>query len=126
MPLDTRRMTKVVVDGLIYESQAFGGISRLWSEILPRMCALDDSLRVILLTCGRIRRPPPEHAHLRHRPILPIDEGVYLSRGADWRKAGDLAFDLLHDLFCLERAPRCDRARYDSRVVPPPVPLAAR
>jgi len=74
VPLDTRRMTKVVVDGLIYESQAFGGISRLWSEILPRMCALDDSLRVILLTCGRIRRPPPEHAHLRHRPILPIDD----------------------------------------------------
>ncbi len=67
-------MSEVVVDGLIYESQSFGGISRLWSEILPRMCALDDSLRVALVTCGRIRRPLPAHANISHRPILAIDD----------------------------------------------------
>jgi glycosyltransferase involved in cell wall biosynthesis len=68
------RMTEVVVDGLIYESQAYGGISRLWSEILPRMCRLDDSLHVVLVTCGRIRRPLPVHTNVKHRAIWRIDD----------------------------------------------------
>jgi glycosyltransferase involved in cell wall biosynthesis len=63
----------VVVDGLIFETQAHGGISRLYSEILPRMCAMDDSLQVMLLTAGKVRQPLPTHTRIQHRGHLPID-----------------------------------------------------
>ena len=42
------------MDGIVYQWQFHGGISRLYSEILPRMCDLDDSLRIILLTEGTL------------------------------------------------------------------------
>jgi len=57
---------KVVIDGIIYQIQPHGGISRLFSEILPRMCDLDDSLRITLLTDGELRQPLPRHSHIDH------------------------------------------------------------
>ncbi len=70
----------VVVDGLIYEAQARGGISRLFSEILPRMCELESSLLVTLLTVGRLRQPIPAHPRIRHRPLLAADHWLRPSR----------------------------------------------
>jgi glycosyltransferase involved in cell wall biosynthesis len=64
---------EVCVDGIIYEMQSRGGISRLYSEILPRMCAMDDSLEIMLLTAGRVRQPLPTHTRILHRRHLPID-----------------------------------------------------
>lgn len=64
---------KVLVDGIIYQNQSHGGISRLYNEILPRMCAMDDSLWITLLTSGRCRQPLPLHARIRHRPLFPVN-----------------------------------------------------
>ncbi len=64
---------RIFVDGVIFEVQPQGGISRLYSEILPRMCSLDDSLEIVLLTAGRVRQPLPTHARILHRRHLPID-----------------------------------------------------
>lgn len=55
---------EVIVDDVIYQIQSHGGISRLFSEILPRMCDLDDSLRITLLTEGNLRQPLPEHGRI--------------------------------------------------------------
>ncbi len=62
---------QVVVDGIIYQNPKCG-ISRLFSEILPRVCCKDDSLRIKLFTEGRIRQELPKHPHISHLPILPV------------------------------------------------------
>lgn len=64
---------RIVVDGVVFEVQPHGGISRLYSEILPRMCSMDDSLQIVLLTAGKVRQPLPMHARILHRRHLPID-----------------------------------------------------
>ena len=63
---------KAVIDGLIYQIESSGGISRLYSEILPRMCELDDSLRVTLFTEGRLKQELPTHRRIAHVPIPPM------------------------------------------------------
>ena len=63
---------EIVVDGVIYQLQACGGISRLYSEILPRMCDLDDLLHITLLTEGKPRQSLPEHPRIIHQVIPPV------------------------------------------------------
>ncbi len=84
--MDSSRMRDgltVTVDGVIYQRQSRGGISRLYSEILPRMCAMDESLHIILLTRGRLRQSLPEHPRIAHRAIFPVRR--YLRPGRVWK-----------------------------------------
>lgn len=60
---------KVVVDAIIYRMQPLGGISRIYSEILPRMCDADDSLRITLLIEGKLRQSLPEHSHITRQSL---------------------------------------------------------
>ena len=60
---------KVVVDGIIYQHQSHGGISRLYSEILPRMCNLESLLDIEILTIGGVKQPLPDHKRIFHRPV---------------------------------------------------------
>jgi len=60
---------QVIVDGLVYSLQAHGGISRIFQEILPRMCELDAALRLTLLTDGHLSAGLPTHRHIEHRTI---------------------------------------------------------
>ena len=39
---------KLIIDGVIFENNAFGGIKRIFSNVLPLMCDLDPKLRVVL------------------------------------------------------------------------------
>lgn len=64
---------EVIVDGVIYQSQSHGGISRLYSEILPRMCAMDDSLQITLLTSSRCKQSLPTHARIQPHPLFPVE-----------------------------------------------------
>ena len=73
----------VIVDGVIYESQAHGGISRLFSEILLRMCDVDDSLHITLLTKGRLKQALPQHRRIAHRSIPNIER--YLRPRRIWK-----------------------------------------
>lgn len=73
----------VVVDGVIYQAQARGGISRIYSEILPRLCDLDDSLHITLLTEGKLQQTLPAHARITHLALPPIKR--YLRPGRFWR-----------------------------------------
>ncbi len=64
---------QVVVDTIIFNSDAHGGIPRLYSEILPRMCDIDDSLEIALLDTG-LRRPTlPMHPRIHRHFLLPVD-----------------------------------------------------
>lgn len=65
-------MLELVVDGIIYHLQAKGGVSRIYSEILPRFCQQDESVRIKLLrSSGRpIRQSMPQHPHI-HQQYVP-------------------------------------------------------
>lgn len=75
--------SEIVVDGVIFQSQARGGISRLFSEILPRMCEADDSLHISLLTQGRLGQSLPKHRHIKHRPVPTFEH--YLRPNCVWQ-----------------------------------------
>lgn len=73
----------LVLDGLIYETQARGGISRTYNEILPRMGSLDPSLRMMILTCGQLMQRLPDHPRITHHALTPVTR--YLRPGWLWR-----------------------------------------
>ena len=76
---------KLVVDGLIYEKETQGGISRVFSEILPRMCDLDPPLEVSLFTeKDRVLQAPPAHRQIVHRVIPRVDS--YLVPRRAWKQ----------------------------------------
>jgi len=61
---------EVVVDGIIYQLQARGGISRMYNEILPRMCQHDNNFHVQLLETDLPLQPIPRHPNIRSLHIL--------------------------------------------------------
>lgn len=73
----------ITVDGVIYQIQSHGGISRLYSEIFPRMCDMDRSLRITLLTERGLKQALPEHPGITHRSIIPVER--YLRPGRVWK-----------------------------------------
>ena len=77
-------MLEVVVDGVIFQYQSRGGVSRIYSEILPRMCEQDDSLRVTLLL--KENRPPrqPLPAHPSITKLALPHVAPYLRPGRLW------------------------------------------
>ncbi|MFX0203033.1 MAG: glycosyltransferase, partial [Candidatus Hodarchaeota archaeon] len=68
----------VIVDGVIYQLQSNGGISRLYNEILPRMCDIDQSIRITLLTSGRLKQPVPKHQRICQRGIPAMEGQLFL------------------------------------------------
>ncbi len=64
----------ITIDGIIYESQFQGGISRVYDEILPRMCDQDSTLEIKLVTSGSCKKMLPVHPRIVHERLLPIDD----------------------------------------------------
>lgn len=50
---------RVTMDGIIFETQKQGGISRMYQEILPRLCGADPSSRISLFTKRALAQPVP-------------------------------------------------------------------
>jgi len=74
---------ELIVDGIIYNLQAKGGISRLFSEVLSRMCEADESLNITLLTKGRLKQALPRHRRIKHLSIPNIER--YLRPRRIWK-----------------------------------------
>ena len=75
---------KVFVDGLIFSLQRHGGISRLFCELLPRVCELAPDLEVTLMTAGVAARLPV-HERIAILRMLPV--GRILRPGRLWLRA---------------------------------------
>lgn len=60
---------KLVVDGLIFQKDPYGGIARIYRETLPRLCELDPALTVYLFTDGPLQSDLPEHARIVWRRL---------------------------------------------------------
>ncbi len=67
-------MIDIFVDGVLYQNQRIGGVSRIYNEILPRICDLEPSLKFNILTTGRLQQTIPAHEHILHRSFFPIDD----------------------------------------------------
>ena len=63
---------EVVVDGVIYRLQRRGGISRLFTEILPRMCEMEVLLHITLLMTGEAKQSLPFHPRIIQRKMAPF------------------------------------------------------
>ena len=75
---------QVIVDGIIFNLQENGGISRIFHEILPRMCEMDNALRLILLTdSNNVSVELPKHRHIGHKTIPRV--GRFLRPERIWR-----------------------------------------
>lgn len=64
----------IVVDGIIFQDQGAGGISRIFHEVLPRLCALDEAVEIVVMTSGKVQQPLPHHARIRHIDVLPVSD----------------------------------------------------
>ncbi len=72
----------LIVDGIIYELQKRGGISRIFHETLPRLCSVEPDIRVTLLSQGVPGEDLPAHARIARRELLSFSGGNrFLRRG---------------------------------------------
>jgi glycosyltransferase involved in cell wall biosynthesis len=90
---------EVIVDGVIFQFQSRGGVSRVFSEILPRMCEQDESLRITLLTReGRAPlQPLPVHPLITRRAVPHLDP--YLRPGRLWGRYAPAVKRLMNKLW---------------------------
>jgi glycosyltransferase involved in cell wall biosynthesis len=61
---------EVIVDGLIYEMESNGGISRVFREVLPRACNLDPNLQIDIINFGVPLSLPPQHPRILQNRFL--------------------------------------------------------
>jgi glycosyltransferase involved in cell wall biosynthesis len=59
-----REPLQVVLEGSLFEQQSVGGISRIYHEILPRVCSMDERVLFSILTSGSLRQPLPQHPQI--------------------------------------------------------------
>ena len=71
---------------MIYQRQKVGGVSRIFTEILPRMCEIDSSLNISIITTNTLKQPLPTHENIRQYKLFPIDN--YLKPAWFWRELG--------------------------------------
>lgn len=64
----------LVIDGIIFRSQINGGISRIFDNILPRMCDLDPALRITLFSKKKTLREIPRHRKIYHLTLEEIEK----------------------------------------------------
>lgn len=83
----------IVVDGIIYESQARGGISRVFNEVLPRLCDIDETSHITLLTQGQLKQALPQHRCITHYSIPNVER--YLRPKRIWKPLMPAANELI-------------------------------
>ncbi len=63
---------RIVMDGIIFQTQKYGGISRIFHEIMPRICALDQSVELVLYTDGILLQHLPCHPQIIQKKNFPV------------------------------------------------------
>jgi len=79
----------VVVEAGTFCSAPDGGVTRIYREILPRMCESDPDLTLEVFVQNPLRRPLPVHPSIRRTAPLPID--AWLRPYRLWRRPAHLA-----------------------------------
>lgn len=55
---------QIILEGRLFEEQSIGGISRIYHEILPRMCEMDERILFSIVTTGSLMQPLPQHPQI--------------------------------------------------------------
>lgn len=76
---------QLVVDGLIFQKEPYGGIARLYRETLPLMCDLAPELHITLFIDGPLCAGLPGHSQIQVK-YAPAVKRTLRAQGA-WRKA---------------------------------------
>jgi len=56
----------IIIEGIIFELQSQGGISRMYQEILPRICMQNDDVAINIVTAEPILQQLPLHQQIMH------------------------------------------------------------
>jgi glycosyltransferase involved in cell wall biosynthesis len=64
---------EIVFDGIIFQKQARGGVSRIYDEVLPRMAALGNNLKITILTTNNLKQTIPKHPRIKHQKLFPVE-----------------------------------------------------
>lgn len=54
----------IILEGKIFEEQPLGGISRIYHEILPRVCSMDERISFSIPTSDRLMQSLPRHPRI--------------------------------------------------------------
>ncbi len=90
-----RRPTPVTALDVVVEAGTFcwfpdGGVTRVYAEILPRMCQADTELTLEVLAQEPLRRPLPVHPSIRRAAPLPVESWLrpyrFWRRPAHWAR----------------------------------------
>ena len=64
---------EIILDGRIFEEQPLGGISRIYHEILPRICQMDEQISFSIITSDHLMQLLPHHSQITmHRTRFPV------------------------------------------------------
>lgn len=66
-------MPDIVLDGLIFQNQKHGGISRIYQEVLPRISAFHPEFQITIATSRNLKQPLPQGKTISRRKLFPID-----------------------------------------------------
>lgn len=84
----------VAMDGIIYEFQAQGGVSRTYTIILPFMCNNEPRLTISLYNARPTRQSLPTHRNISQKSILPLDFRGLAWTGLDLYQRRGIALNL--------------------------------
>jgi glycosyltransferase involved in cell wall biosynthesis len=70
----TQNNPNMIVDGIIYSFQKHGGISRIFTEVLPRLCNLDASLKISLTYTEPKSTHLPKHERISYKSIPDMEK----------------------------------------------------
>ena len=59
---------QIILEGKLFEEQSLGGISRIYHEILPRICHMNERILFSILTSGRLMQSLPRHPQIVSYP----------------------------------------------------------
>lgn len=54
------------IEGVIFELQRLGGVSRIYQEILPRICSQNEDVVINIVTTEQLLQTLPSHRQIRH------------------------------------------------------------
>jgi len=71
---------QVVIDGIIFESHANGGVVRIFEQVLPELCTQDPNVKIELIVSGKPKSAMPTHSSIRPIIIPPIHRIIQPNR----------------------------------------------
>lgn len=75
---------RLLVDGMVFEVVGHGGNLRIFQEVLPRLCAFNPELEIVIVTAGRPQQPLPGHERITNLIFPPLERLIRPGRFFLW------------------------------------------